>query len=74
MTLEELLLHHKTKRAVAAAYGVTPQAITHWTRQGFIPFYSQIKIEYISKGMFKADEYDKHSKRFCTKNFPKSNN
>lgn len=71
MTLEELLAHHKTKRAIAFAYGVTPQAVSHWVRNGYVPFYSQIKIEHISKGVFKADEYDKYSKLGCTQNYPK---
>ena len=69
MTLEELLEHYPSKRQLAKDFHLTPQAITHWTRQGFIPFTAQIKIEHMSNGKFKADTYDKYSKRTCTKNY-----
>lgn len=69
MTLDELLEHHKTKRAIAFAYNITPQAISHWFKLGYVPFYTQIKIEHLSKGQFKADEYDKNSKRNCHHNY-----
>lgn len=42
------------KSALARAAGVTPGAVTHWRKRGFIPADSAIRIERASAGRFKA--------------------
>ena len=71
MTLDDLLEVYGTKRAVAFAFNITPQAVSSWSKLGYVPFYSQIKIEHLSGGKFKADKFDKNSKSFKTRAYQK---
>jgi len=46
ITLRTLLTQYRTKAAVAAAFGVTKQAVSQWPMDGPIPKQQELKIKY----------------------------
>lgn len=58
MTLEEALKEFGgTGYKLCAALGVSDRNYTRWKRQGWIPQAQQLKIEILTSGRLKADEF-----------------
>ena len=54
MNLTDALKHYKTRTALAAALGITRQAITRWGVTG-VPRLQQYRIEELTRGKVKRN-------------------
>lgn len=55
MTLDDILKHFGNGNKFEIATGLSHANIRNWRKRGYIPWFSQIKLEHISKGQLKAD-------------------
>lgn len=62
MQLEEAKKYFKTYYRMAKVLQVTPQAIQHWRKAGYIPFMHQLNLERLTEGELMADEENTNSK------------
>lgn len=62
MNLEDVVKHFGSARALAFEINTSPQAVSHWRRNGYIPFAKQLLIERHTQGLFVADEEDTNSR------------
>ena len=62
MQLEEAKKYFKTYYKMAKVLQVTPQAIQHWRKQGYIPYLHQLNLERLTEGELMADEENTNSK------------
>lgn len=62
MILEEAKKYFKTYYKMAKVLQVTPQAIQHWRKQGYIPYLHQLNLERLTEGELMADEENTNSK------------
>lgn len=58
MRLKELHQHYGTYTAIAHEFKQGMNAHQYWRKIGYIPFASQLLIEYKTNGLFKASEED----------------
>lgn len=64
MTLEEAIMYYGSQRALCIALGLSPQAMTNWKRTGMLPFANQARIEKMTNGVLKADEFEQYCAEF----------
>ena len=57
MTLEEALEEFRSGRQLCLALDVSVQNFTRWKKQGWIPQTQQLRLEKITNGKLKADEF-----------------
>lgn len=57
MTLEEALNEYGSGRQICLALDVSVQNYTRWKKQGWIPQAQQLRLEKITNGKLKADEF-----------------
>lgn len=57
MSLEEALGYFGSGRQLCLALGVSVQNYTRWKKQGWIPQSQQLRLEKITDGKLKADEF-----------------
>jgi predicted site-specific integrase-resolvase len=62
MNLEEAKKYFKTYYRMAKVLQVTPQAIQHWIKAGYIPYLHQLNLERLTEGELMADEENVNSK------------
>lgn len=55
MTLEELKRYYINGHQFCLRTGMSASSFHNWFKWGYIPMYSQNKLEYITKGELKAD-------------------
>lgn len=57
MTIEEAVKEFGSGRQICLALGLTVQNYTKWNKQGFIPQSQQLRLEKLTNGKLKADEF-----------------
>ncbi|CEG60983.1 Cro/CI family transcriptional regulator [Legionella micdadei] len=57
MTIDESIKKYGSAYGVCKALGVSPQNFTRWKKQGWIPQAQQLRLEKITNGELKADEF-----------------
>lgn len=57
MTIEEALKIYGTGYGLCKVLGVSNQNFTRWKKQGWIPQSQQLRLEKITNGVLKADEF-----------------
>ena len=62
MNLQEAKEYFKSYNAMARVLQVTPQAIQHWRKAGYIPYLHQLNLERLTEGALMADEQNVNSK------------
>lgn len=63
MTIDEAVKHFGTLYRVCKELSITPQNMTRWKRQGYIPLLQQYRIAELTDGALMPDEKDPKSKR-----------
>lgn len=58
MTIQELKDYYGNAYKFNKATGISAQSFHNWVRWGFVPTFSQLKIERITEGKFKAEWKD----------------
>lgn len=58
MTIDEAETHFKSLYKLCQVLGITPQNITRWKRQGYLPLVLQYRISQITEGKLLPDEVD----------------
>lgn len=73
MTLEEVESYFGTLYAACKAIDITPQNITKWRKQGYVPYLQQYRIAMVTEGKLMPDDSDpcsnsKYSLRIARRN------
>jgi len=55
MTVDEVVKYFETGYRFNQQTGMAHANFTNWVKKGFIPEYSQMKIEHLTNGALKAD-------------------
>jgi len=55
MTLDDLKGHYKNSYDFEKQTGFSHVNYSNWKRKGYIPIVTQLRIERVTKGLFKAD-------------------
>jgi hypothetical protein len=56
MTIKELQDYYKTAYRFRKETGISSPTFRNWIKWGYVPFRSQLLIERITQGRFKAEE------------------
>lgn len=57
MTVDEAIAEFGSGRKVCIALGISDRNFPRWKKQGWIPQAQQLRLEIITKGKLKADEF-----------------
>ena len=57
MTIEEAVMTFGSGRRVCLALGISDRNYTKWKNRGWIPHVQQLRLEKLTNGALKADEF-----------------
>lgn len=63
MNIEEVEDYFGNLNKACKALGITPQNMTKWRKQGYIPWKQQFRLAYLTEGKLILDEHDPYQKK-----------
>lgn len=61
MTLEEAVQYYGSGRKLCLALGMSVQNYTHWRNRGVFPKYQQLRVEFLTEGKLKSDDFKRRT-------------
>lgn len=62
MTLEEIIKKFGSGRNACLVLGISDRNFSNWKKKGWIPEFQQLRIEKMTEGMLKADNFGSNRK------------